>query len=438
MSSCNAMTATAIVFATINRYLKAATGCRAEFVFRKNRLCPAGYFLPETFLAGAGHCRQKSPAAAFRFGSYPPLALFYRAGDRRALALVRSHYKGIHSLKAGLQRAYFSALQYPVLRPILNPADLEVMVSGPGMEKVRAALGSLIWGGFGSKVKLFNFADKKIISILKEGCDARFFRNELMAREKFQQTVPIPKLLESDPENLFFSEEYHDALPLRSLDHITWPLVAELVGKLFSLYEGEGLVVKQSSAYTNELRIQIETGSGKIPAAQKMRLFKTLAALDMGKTQEEIVGPAGQTMIVQSHGDFWLGNILRRKADGRLLLVDWERSAPCSLLHDFFTLLAIHALEQNDFRSFEQLDRCGKNDATPLQKILAQYAQRFQLPPEREWLKGQMVIFILERIAFALYSLPPADQSTMQAPVELEKWCGFFDTLTQMNIFRTD
>ncbi len=417
------------VFPALRQYLETVTGETVDFSFRKNHLCPLNMVLSvdNPFDQTASF---ELTGRALQFGWYPPLSMLFRIGDPRPCKIIKAHYQGIESIKAKVQVAYFAALQQPLFQKILSPAIIGVLSTSLKTEKLTAAMGSMVFGGLGSKVKIFDFDQKTIVSILKPGFDEQFFLNEIKAREKYQHIVPVPGLISSDRKNRFFVEEYRQAEPIRKLDEQVWPELLDLFGKLLALYKQEEVVVMSTSDYQHTLLADIKSMATQLPEKEKAELATIFTFVEKRQVAEK-----RETLLVQSHGDFWLGNILREKEENTLLVVDWERTGRYSLLHDLFTLLAIYSLEQNNFRYFSEMFGFSSSSEWGA-RLLTAHAEKFDLPSGKNWLKEQFLLFILERISFSLKLTSQSGTTKFQGLNELSKWLRFFNLLITNDILR--
>ena len=140
-----------------------------------------------------------------------------------------------------------------------------------------------------------------------------------------------------------------------------------------------------------------------------------------------------ETLLVQGHGDFWLGNILFDEDGQRLLIIDWERSDQYSLMHDLFTLFAIYSIEQGNFKLLKNLLEL-EFDFAPVMDIFSKYQEQFSSSCDRPSLKRQFKIFLLERISFALSLLVTTPEIDCGAQKEFDKWHAFVVAILNQGI----
>jgi len=228
-------------FATIQQYLKTKLGIRVEFLLRRNSLCPLEWFfvdLDDRPQDGKGFPYEKRPEYAW----YPPLSVMFKTNDPRPCHILKAHYQGIGTKKAKLQVAYFTLLKKEFLKKFLVPAYILIHFENGDRENIIDFLGGMVFGGLGSKIKIFKFDEGKVLSLLKKGYDESFLLNEIKVRRDFDYVLPLPKLLASDREAGLFEEEYLPATPVRELNVQTWSLLSDLFDKLLLYYKKNDVI----------------------------------------------------------------------------------------------------------------------------------------------------------------------------------------------------
>jgi len=406
-------------FAAIEQYLKTKLGVKVEFLLRRNSLCPLNMCfadLDNRLQNGKDFPYNKRPEYAW----YPPLSVMFKTNDPRPCHILRTHYQGIGTTKAKFQVAYFTILKKGFMRKFLVPAYVLINSENGDREKIIDFLGGMVFGGSGSKVKIFKFDDGKVLSLLKEGYDERFLLSEIKVRKDFQDVLPLPELLASDREAGLFEEEYIPATPVRELNAKTWPLLADLFDKLLLYYRKNDVVSISTYEYQNILLNKIHDNSQLFSQTTRQKLAETLSILSENFTNDL----KDETLLVQGHGDFWLGNILLYENGQRLLIIDWERSDQYSLMHDLFTLFAIYSTERGNFKLLKNVLE-SKADSAPVMDILSKYQEQFSTSCDRPSLKSQFKIFLAEKISFSLSFIVTTPLTEHRAQEEFDKWHAF-------------
>jgi hypothetical protein len=376
-----------------------------ERALQRKRLCPLNAFLP---YLGRQHLNEKTFSSRetreqlSNYAWYPPLSVMFKTNDPRPCHILKAHYQGIGTNKAKLQVAYFTLLKKGFLKKIID------------------FLGGMVFGGLGSKIKIFKFDEGKVLSLLKKGYDESFLLNEIKVREDFECVLPLPKLLASNSEAGLFEEEYLPAAPLRELNAQTWPLVSALFDKLLLYYKKNDVTPLSTNEYQSILLDQIHDNSYLLSQATRQKLAQTLSILAENLTNDL----RDETLLVQGHGDFWLGNILLDENGQRLLIIDWERSNQYSLMYDLLTLFAIYSTEQGNFKLLKNVLESGA-DYAPVMDILRKYQEQFSSSCDRPSLKRQFKIFLLERISFSLSLHVTTPFIDHRAQEEFDKWHAF-------------
>jgi hypothetical protein len=421
----NVMNNNRLLFKTIQQYLETDRGAQAEFVIKRNRLFPMSVCHVDCNGHPPGEKNVHGESGPY-YGWYSPLSVMFRTDDPRPCDLLKAHYQGIDSMKARLQVAYFASLKNRWVNRFLIPAHVSIRPKNGDMETIVDSLGDMVFGGLGSKVKIFKFDEAKLVNILKEGYQERFLLNEISVRQNFQDVLPIPRLLKSNRKTKVFEEEYKPAVPVRELNHQTWPLMLDLFESLFIYYERNTVTSKSTSEYLDKLLQQIKQKAHLLPSGTQDKVSELISITDkkwMKKGNDE-------TLIVKGHGDFWLGNILIEEDGKRLLIVDWERTDNYSLMHDFFTFLAIYSLEQGNFKIIQDAFDTS-SCRIPVKELLQKYQQHFTTRCDRPFLERQLVIFLLERLWFSLRLLSDTPFASREIEKEIARWHVFFKQVSR-------
>ena len=411
------------VFKTLNRYFKTVEGMSVEFAVQRNRLCPLNGILPYIDRQHLNNKTSSSRGKSHQFSNYawyPPLSVMYKINDPRPCRILKAHYQGIDTKKAKLQVAYFTLLLKGFLKKFLIPSYILIHVENGDREKITDFLGGMVFGGLGSKIKIFKFDEGKVLNLLKKGYDKSFLLNEIKVRKDFEQVLPLPKLLAIDREIGLFEEEYLPAPPVRQLNVQTWPLLSDLFDKLLLYYRKNHIISISTKEYQSILLSKIHDSSYLLSPATRQKLTKTLSILSENFTTE----PEDETLLVQGHGDFWLGNILLDENSRRLLLIDWERADQYSLMYDLFTLFAMYSVEQCNFKLLKTVLESGAN-YLPAIDTLSKYHEQFSASCDRPSLKRQFRIFLMEKISFSLSFLVATPLTDQRAQEEFNRWQAF-------------
>ena len=170
--------------------------------------------------------------------------------------------------------------------------------------------------------------------IIKEGFNVQFIKNEIYLREKYN-FLPIPKLLSSDPEGLWYEEVQISALPINRIDNqdIKNKALLNAQTSLLSLYD-KTLIKVNTGSYKELLFKSCDRFISSLPGIytqnDKVRIKNILILLKDGLSElnDFDIG------LVQSHGDFQPANILVGNIDEQLYLIDWEYTAKRSVYYD--------------------------------------------------------------------------------------------------------
>lgn len=400
-----------------------------EFTLQRNRLCPLNAFLT---YPGRQHLNKRKSSSRETRGQlsnyawYPPLSVMFKTNDPRPCHILRSHYRGIGTTKAKFQVAYFSILKMGFMRKFLVPVHVLIDSENGDREKIIDRLGGMVFGGLGSKVKIFKFDEGRVLSLLKEGYDERFLLNEITVRKDFEDVLPLPKLLATDRKAGLFEEEYIPTTLARELNEQTWPLLCDLFDKLLLYYKKNDVVSTSTYEYQSILLDKIDDNSQLLSQATRQDLTKTLSIL----SEDSANDLQNETLLVRGHGDFWLGNILFDEDGQRLLIIDWERSDQYSLMYDLFTFFAIYSTEQGNFKLLKNVLEL-ETDCAPVINILSKYQEQFSSSCNIPSFERQFKIFLMERISFALSFLVTTPLIDSRAQKEFDKWHAFVGAIVK-------
>lgn len=344
----------------------------------------------------------------------------FKINDPRPCHILKTHYQGIGTKKSKLQVAYFTLLEKGFFNEFLVPAYILMDFGKGDKEKIIDFLGGMVFGGIGSKIKIFRFDEGRVLSLLKEGYDKNFLLNEIKVRKYFKDVLPLPKLLASDTEAGLFEEEYLSAAPIRELNAQTWPLLSDLFESLFLYYKKNDAISLSANEYQSILLSKIHGNSYLLSQATRQNLAEILPILGENFNNNA----KDETILVQGHGDFWLGNILLDKNSQRLLIIDWEKTDQYSLMYDLFTLFAIHSMERGNFRLLKTLFESGAGCA-PIMNTLSKYQEQFSSSCDPPSLKRQFRIFLLEKLSFSLSFILSTPLTNLGAQEDFDKWYAF-------------
>ena len=227
-----------------------------------------------------------------------------------------------------LRRAFISAYIAAVRR---FPQALNVKAFV--MEKPIDNADSMLIYPANKKVKLFNFQNKTITNVLKEGYGRAWFDKEVQVRTSPAWSF-IPTL-SVNPDGSY-TEAVLDGIPLartkksKSVFEKLDSCLARMQMRDRSLIDSEEYADKLS----NDLEICLERLSASVLTEQIKtcrRVNETL--INAVKSQKSLKIP-----LCFSHGDLQQGNILYDSATNKLWIIDWETCAVRSLWYDVFIL----------------------------------------------------------------------------------------------------
>jgi thiamine kinase-like enzyme len=307
------------------------------------------------------------------------------------------------------------------MKRFLLPAYVLVQPDDGKTEKIANSLGGMVFGGQGNKVKIFKFDEGIVLNFLKQGYDKESLLKEISVRETFQDLLPIPKLLKVNKEFGFFEEEYIPSVPLRNLNKKTWPLLTDLFEKLFIYYKNNSVNPVSYYDYQEMVIDEIKGKTAFLDDVTRKKVLEMISIFCESCRQDQ----NDETFLIQSHGDFWLGNILCDEKSKKLFIVDWERADQYSLMHDFFTLFAVYSIEQRSMKLMSYILDLKTNN-NPVSEILQKYHNQFSVNLDRSFLEKHLAIFLLEKIQFSLRNPEGEIFVLRDEETEIQKWYRFF------------
>jgi len=318
------------------------------------------------------------------------------------------------------------------MQNIILPVSVIVFTKKFEHKAMYNVLGSMVFGGLGSKIKIFNFEDCTITNILKDGYDQTAYFNEVTIREKFYDVLPLTKLIKNDTNSLYYQEEYLNALPLRYIDQSTKPALLSIFTDLLGFYELNKIDQVLTDVYQDHIVESIRQNT--IYVSKHVKKLSLIAANEIVnlryKPNEEY------TKLVKSHGDLWLGNILKEIGKKRLVIVDWERTHTNSLMHDYFNLVTIFAIEQRNLNIINKFISLTPRDNVLLE-VINEFKKRFAVDINSIYIESQFRNFLLERLCclFRLIKTSPSHVNNIE--VQIEEWsCLILKIVEEQTICR--
>jgi thiamine kinase-like enzyme len=227
-----------------------------------------------------------------------------------------------------IQRLYLGLAKFKFTAPLLS--KYAIYITPP----IEDAKNKLIIGG-NTKIRLIDFANRKVYVILKNGFDKKYLDKEIYVRTNFPN-LPIPKIHTYGNNGLWYSEEYisgkspdrvsgnkgHDAL-LKAIQYLHKMLNETKKREALTEY----VACLQDRIYKNIDQIS------RIDTSVKDKISDLVSTIvtHLDKSSYHDICTA------YCHGDFQQGNVL---CDGdKIWILDWEYSGKKQIGYDLFVLL---------------------------------------------------------------------------------------------------
>lgn len=198
--------------------------------------------------------------------------------------------------------------------------------------KIKDENSLLIFPG-NKKIKIFNFKENYIDNIIKESFVDRCFLKELDFRlnnTKYDFVLGIEKC-----SNRWYREKIIDGVSLPRISNKNkHKLFKENVNKLLDLLQEDMEKEIEMGEYVNTLISKIKKESRKLEDKfEKFNFEKNLEKFLTCLTSK-IVNKKDIILLSLSHGDMQEGNVIIRKTDEKIFIVDWETWSERAIWYD--------------------------------------------------------------------------------------------------------
>ena len=188
--------------------------------------------------------------------------------------------------------------------------------------KIKDENSLLIFPG-NKKIKIFNFKENYIDNIVKESFNDYCFKRELDFRlnnREYDFILGIERY-----SNRWYREKIIDGVSLpRISDKNKHKLFKVNVNKILDLLQGNTKKEIEMGEYVNILVSRIEEGSHKLEnKSEKFNFERKLEKFVMFLVNM-IANKKDKILLSLSHGDMQEGNVIIRKSDDKIFIVDWE------------------------------------------------------------------------------------------------------------------
>lgn len=245
------------------------------------------------------------------------------------------------------------------------------------------------------RIRIFNFANGVVRTILKTGFASRTMQKEIDVRQRNAKVgfmLPIDSSVFSVAENKasWFEEQIFSgyALP-RCPPWLPRQLHADIAMRELYEWSMQSAETADCSAYTATLVKQCQAAacevSDKFGDDHTRNLSKVLISLASSAEQFP------DLLLGDSHGDFQPGNIMVSRDGKTLKIIDWEHSATRSTIYDRL-VLGLHTRSAAGLATRWSHFLAATNDTPPLRG----------LPISRDWRRSAASLVALEDLLWYL------------------------------------
>jgi hypothetical protein len=198
--------------------------------------------------------------------------------------------------------------------------------------KIKDENSLLIFPG-NKKIKIFNFKENYIDNIVKESFIDHCFHKELDFRlnnNKYGFVLGVERY-----SNRWYREKIIDGVSLpRITDKNKHKLFKKKVNKILDLLQENTKKEIEIGEYVNKLVCKIKKGSCELEnKSEKFNFEKNLekfvmCLINMIANKKDII------LLSLSHGDMQEGNVIIRKTDEKIFIVDWETWSERTIWYD--------------------------------------------------------------------------------------------------------
>lgn len=198
--------------------------------------------------------------------------------------------------------------------------------------KIKDENSLLIFPG-NKKIKIFNFKENYIDNIVKESFIDYCFHKELDFRlnnTKYDFVLGVERY-----SNRWYREKIIDGVPLpRISDKNKHKLFKVYVNKLLDLLQEDSEKKIEIGEYINTLINRIKEESYKLEDKSEKFNFERKLERFLTYLVGKIVNKEDVVLLSLSHGDMQEGNVIIRKTDEKIFIVDWETWSERTIWYD--------------------------------------------------------------------------------------------------------
>lgn len=183
------------------------------------------------------------------------------------------------------------------------------------------------------KIKIFNFKENYIDNIVKESFIDYCFNKELNFRlnnTKYNFVLTVEK-----HSNRWYREKIIDGVSLpRISDKSKHKLLKEIVNKILDLLQEDTKIEIKIGEYVNTLVSKIKKESYKLEdKSEKFNFERNLEKFVM-YLANMITNKRDIILLSLSHGDMQEGNVIIRRTDEKIFIIDWETWGERTIWYD--------------------------------------------------------------------------------------------------------
>lgn len=183
------------------------------------------------------------------------------------------------------------------------------------------------------KIKVFNFKENYIDNIVKDSFNDYSFKRELDFRlnnDKYDFVLGIEKY-----SNRLYREKIIDGVSLPRISNKNkHKLFKKNVNKILDLLQKNTKKEIEIGEYINKLVCKIKKRSRELEDKSKKFNFEKYLGKFLTYLMSKVINKKDVILLSLSHGDMQEGNVIIRKTDEKIFIVDWETWSERTIWYD--------------------------------------------------------------------------------------------------------
>lgn len=198
--------------------------------------------------------------------------------------------------------------------------------------------------------KIFNFKNKEVITFFDDNFPIPIIEDRIRIVSEAEECDLAPRLIKKNPSERYFTEEYINYKKASFNIYEVNKRPGEIITLLKTIISAKEVQLFNLSNYIEYQLINVNLFLHRANENDKIMFNKIKRVNDFTSILESVLRNVNDTegiMLVNSHGDFWEGNILKEKNKTRI--IDWSTLGIRSCHFDYYYMLFMLANKDSHF-----------------------------------------------------------------------------------------